>query len=124
MKNKIFSIILAIVLSLPISVWAADNTALIEPNVTVNQLDENIKENTAADYKRPISKRKIAKKFLKAMAGVAVSSCTIFFILTVYNRFRERYIEQIRTPEGETSLETPENLESAVKTFLEKTMWG
>ena len=126
MKNKIFSIILSVVLSLPVAVWAADDAIVdeLEPRASVNQLDEDIvEEEIANDYKQPISKRRIANKFLKAMAGVAVSSCAIFFILTVYNRFRERFIEQIRTPEGETTLETPDNLNDAVKIFLDKTKW-
>lgn len=127
MKNKIFSIILAIVLSLPITVWAADDIATSELGTRpgMSQLDEDIEDidAPASDYKEPVSKRKIASKFLKAMAGVGVSSFIIFFMLTVYNRFRERFLEQVKTPEGTTSLETPDNLTDAIKIFLEKTKW-
>ena len=57
------------------------------------------------------------------MAGVAASSFIIFFMLTVYNRFRDRFLEQVKTPEGETTLESPDNLNDAVKIFLDKTNW-
>ena len=127
MKNRIFTIILSIVLSLPVAVWAVDDTTTVNEQVPViNTLDEDaieqpqdIEEN---EYKQPLGTRKIAKKFLAAMGGVAISSFAIFFLLTIYNRIRERYSD-IKTPEGETSLETPADLESAVKTFLDKTKW-
>ena len=127
MKNRIFTIILSVVLSLPIAVWAVDDTTTVnEQTPVVNTLDEDaieqpqdIEEN---EYKQPLGTRKVAKKFLAAMGGVAISSFAIFFLLTVYNRIRERYSD-IKTPEGETSLETPADLESAVKTFLDKTKW-
>ena len=127
MKNKIFSIVLALVLSLPITAWAADNISAeeLDTRPAVSQLDEDIVEvsETTSNYKQPVSKRKIATRFLKAMAGVAVSSFIIFFMLTVYNKFRERFYEQVKTPEGEVTLETPDNLTDAIKIFLEKTKW-
>jgi hypothetical protein len=126
MKNKIFSIILSIALSLPVAVWAVDDVIVddLDTRPAVSQLDEDIvEEELPSDYKQPISKRKIANKFLKAMAGVAASSFIIFFMLTVYNRFRDRFFEQVKTPEGETTLETPDNLNDAVKIFLDKTRW-
>ncbi len=73
--------------------------------------------------KQPVSKRKIAKKFLLAMAGVAASSFSIYFILTIYNRIREGFVALVKTPDGEISLETPDDLNSAVTNFLEKTNW-
>ena len=126
MKNKIFSIILSIALSLPVAVWAADDVIVdeLDTKPAVSQLDEDIVEDELpSDYKQPISKRKIANKFLKAMAGVAASSFIIFFMLTVYNSFRDRFFEQVKTPEGEVTLETPDNLTDAVKIFLDKTQW-
>ena len=74
-------------------------------------------------YKQPISKKKIAKKFLAAMGGVGVSSFLIFFLLTIYNRVRESYVTVQKSPNGETSLETPDDIDSAVRTFLDKTKW-
>ena len=125
--NRIFVIILSALLSLPISVWAVDESAPIEePTPIVNTLDEEVVEQEKVEesqYKQPISKRKIAKKFLAAMGGVAVSSFAIFFLLTVYNRIREGLHTQIKTSDTETSLETPDDLNSAVKIFLDKTKW-
>ena len=108
-------------LSLPITVWAVDNTENIglEQTPIINNLDEDIIDN---EYKQPISKRKIAKKFLMAMGGVAISSFALFFLLTIYNKIRKNY-EQIKTPENETTLETPQDYSSAIKIFLEKTKW-
>ena len=121
MKNKFFAIILSVVLLLPVAVWAVDSTLDAESVPVINQIDEDI-DFVENDYKQPISKRKIAKKFLYAMAGVGVSSFAIFFMLTLYNRIRERYL-QVNTLDGDTSLETPEDMSSAVKVFLEKTRW-
>lgn len=127
MKNKIFTLILLALLTLPISVWAVDDVQQTEPMTIVNTLDEDIVEQSQEveenQYKQPLSKRKIAKKFLLAMSGVAISSFAIFFLLTVYNRIREGVRGQIGISEEETSLETPDDLSSAVRTFLEKTKW-
>lgn len=123
--NKLFAIVLSIVLSLPIITWAVDETALentTEQPVVVNQLDEDIEE-AENQFKQPVSKKKIAKKFLAAMGGVAISSFAIFSILTMYNRIRERFTNPIRNVDGETTLETPRDIDSAVKTFLDKTNW-
>ena len=125
--NRIFVIILSALLSLPISVWAVDESAPIEePTPIVNTLDEEVIEQEKVEesqYKQPISKRKIAKKFLAAMGGVAASSFAIFFLLTVYNRVREGFQAQNKTSDKEVSLETPQDLNEAVKTFLDKTKW-
>ena len=126
MKYKIFAIILIAFLALPITVWAENNAQIEESNTVVNTLDEDIEEQKEVNknqYKQPVSKRKIAKKFLAAMGGVAVSSFAIFFLLTVYNRIREGLHTQIKTSDTETSLETPDDLNSAVKIFLDKTKW-
>ena len=125
--SRLFAIILTVFLSLPVSVWAVEETVgATEPTQVVNTLDEDLehvqKEETI--YKQPISKRKIVKKFLAAMGGVVVSSLALFFLLTLYNRIREGYVSQTKTVEGEPSLETPDDLNSAVKTFLVKTNWS
>lgn len=128
--NKLFTAILLVLLSLPISAWAVDNNdALAQPTAAqeieapaINTLDEDL-ENAKTEYKQPISKRKIAKKFLAAMGGVGISSFLIFFLLTLYNRVREQVLNPVKTPDGETSLRTPDNLGNAVKSFLENTKW-
>ena len=132
--NKLFAIIISAILTLPVSVWAVEDAVSVDESAPiVNTLDEDIDEAVQEEtlvqddiqesFKQPISKRKIAKKFLAAMGGVAVSSFAIFFLLTAYNRIRDGFKGQVRTLEGETSLETPNDLNSAVKTFLEKTNW-
>lgn len=131
--NKLFAIILTLFLSLPVSVWAVDEniqtenpTKIEESAPIVNSLDEDIVEqekNEENQFKQPTSKRKIAKKFLAAMGGVGISSFAIFFLLTVYNRIREGFQDQIKTTGAGTSLETPQNMNEAIKSFLDKTNW-
>ena len=81
--------------------------------------------NSTIPYKQPVSKRKVAKKFLAAMAGVGVSSILLYVTLSLYNKVRSSIIEAAKEipSNGETSLVTPESLTDAVKTFLEKTKW-
>ena len=122
--NKLFIIILSLILSLPI-VWAVDETSnpdFIEQN-PINQLEVDKKKTLAEDYKQPTSTKNIAKKFLAAMGGVALSSFTIFAMLTVYNRIREKRFQSVNN-DSENSLETPETFDRAIKTFLEKTDWS
>ena len=134
MKNKIFTIILTVLLTLPISVSAVDTvietpvsiseTAQVNgPSVLENEISEITNKDMDNACKQPISKKKIAKKFIMAMLGVGISSFLIFFGLSVYNRIRETILNEVKTPEGETSLKTPEDITSAVKLFVEKTMW-
>ena len=59
------------------------------------------------------------------MFGVGVSSILIFVLLSVYNKIRNNFSkdDQIMKSDNKTSLETPEDLTEAVKTFLDKTKW-
>lgn len=145
MKNKFFAILILALLSLPVSVWAVDNYAETEVNLEVNQgveVTQGVSESTGDEtasvaqeapqevqdlpttpYKQPVSKKKIVMKFLAAMLGVGISSVTIYVGLTLYNKVREGFVGEIHTPEGETPLNTPEKMEDAVKTFLDKTKW-
>lgn len=128
LMNKIFTIILLCILSLPVCVLADDNVLNgIEQAPVVNTLDEDLDmavEKEANElYKQPISKRKIAKKFLIAMGAVAVSSISLFFILSLYNKIRENYFYQTQILDDEKSLEIPEDLNGAIKAFLDKTDW-
>ena len=74
-------------------------------------------------YKKPVSKRKIAKKFLLAMGGVAVSSLLLYILLTLYNKIRASVSGQDIPSEEENSLTTPYTMEDAVKSFLDKTKY-
>ncbi len=129
--NKLFSIVLIMMLSLPVSVWAVDDIA--ENNnaqaEVVNTLDDDIENidvnnDSEFDYKEPVGTKKIVKKFLAAMGGVAASSILICFGLTLYNRVRENFVRQGSIQANDTSLETPDNIEDAVRTFLDKTNWS
>ena len=74
-------------------------------------------------YKKPVSKRKIAKKFLLAMGGVAVSSLLLYILLTLYNKIRASVSGQDIPSEEENSLTTPYTMEDDVKSFLDKTKY-
>lgn len=126
MSKRFFTILLTLVLSLPVSVWAVDtaNEDLVEQSTVQSVLEEEIKDiEPEIEYKQPVSKKKIAKKFLAAMGGVAASSFIIFFLLTVYNRLREGYMGCSKKEYEEDSLESPTDMLEAVKIFLEKTKW-
>ena len=120
--NKLILIALSVLLSLPVVVQAVDGDISPEPIEVINTLDEDIELNTQEpSLKEPLSTKKIAKKFLAAMGGVAISSFAIFVMLSVYNQIREKHLCQNRISDGECSLESPNNLEDAVRTFLDKT---
>lgn len=126
--NKLFVITLVILLSLPARVQAVDNILDSTGQETVvTAIEDELKSETQVEketqFKQPISKRKIAKKFLVAMGGVAISSLALFFLLNLYNKIREGCIGQTKTLDGEISLETPCDIDSAIKTFLDKTDW-
>ena len=129
MKNKVLLIIFLSLLSLPISVSAVDTLSdnelkNVAKTIQENTLDDDIVQNTnEISYKQPVSKKKIAKKFLAAMGGVAISSILLFLILSVYNKLREKAIESFKNSE-EASLESPEDINNAVKSFLDKTNWN
>lgn len=139
MKNKLTAIIISIFLILPINAWAVEDTAqydaetqqAIEDVTAMQNLDEEADEITeevpqalVSPYKQPISKKKIIKKFLFAMLGVALSSFILYFGLTFYNKVREKFGEpKVKSLEGETPLQSPVDFEGSVKTFLDKTKW-
>lgn len=71
-------------------------------------------------YKEPVSKRKIAMKFIYAMLGVAISSILLFILLTIYNKIRSKVV-QPPSSDYTNTLATPNNLKDAVNIYLEKT---
>lgn len=149
LKNKIVLILLMFALALPITVNGVngeifseplDNPAQVEETVspapvetqegTVKELPPELNDPKSYTFKPPVSKKKIAKKFILAMLGVAVSSIVLFVLLTLYNKVRETIaetsggVQNLNQKEEETSLRTPETLTEAVKTFIDKTKWG
>lgn len=152
LKNKILTIFIALVLVAPTisvknsidkvgthslfppySVALAEGVEQTEENTEnvgweererSHQIQQEKQEASTIPYKQPVSKRKMAKKFLIGMGSVAVSSILLFLILTVYNKIRESILAPKQDQQsGETSLVTPENLTDAVKTFLDKTKY-
>ena len=141
-KNKIFVILIAISLALPVlaideaeNPVLQDNTEIVNTE-TVNTIEEpllqtdNAEEKTSvmdSVYKQPISKRKVAKRFLLAMFGVVLSSVIIFLGLSLYNKFRELLFggnkSSTLNEDKEPSLETPDDIVGAVKSFINKTKW-
>lgn len=130
LKNKVIIILLALVLVSPVfaeepSLENTENmpvTETVAPEVSTSTPEPEIEQQNYA-YKQPVSRRKIAKKFLLAMAGVGISSILLFALLSLYNKIRGGVSNQQTTPEGETSLVTPYSLEEAVRTFLDKTKY-
>jgi len=143
LKNKFITILMVLALVCPIGFQSSciyaeppegtETTEIVEDIQQSNideetavttdtaQINDNIANNDT--FKQPISKKKIAKKFLLAMFGVAVSSFLIFFVLTLYNKVRCRVTNRVKTPEGETTLKTPDNINEGIQIFLKKTQW-
>ena len=145
MKNKFLIIVLTFILSLPMSALAVDDLSIGEQSTTVpietiaddsniveNKMDEDviqdvnkeINSTNESNYKYPISKRKLIKKFLYAMFGVIISSISIFVGLTVYNKVRNKFANYHVSKDGnEPSLKVPDTLHDAIKSFINKTNW-
>jgi uncharacterized membrane protein YvbJ len=132
MKNKILTIFIAILLAIPCYAELVDEYVEDVPQTqTENLLPDNKVEQTlpptelpkSSAYKQPVSKKKIAKKFILAMSGVAISSIVIFLLLTLYNKFRNEFVAQVKSVNGEIPLQSPDDMEGAIRTFLEKTKW-
>ena len=81
-------------------------------------------ESNIIPYKQPSSRKKILKMFLMAMLGVAGSAILLSAILSIYNRVvygKESTRSELKR--GESQLETPETINEAVKSFVDKTTW-
>ena len=128
LKNKILTIVIALMLVSPVIAEEATGEALMPIAETMQENVQTVKEESpqldTIPYKQPVSKKKMAKKFLMAMGGVAVSSILLFVFLTIYNKIRASILAPKNDQQsGETSLVTPETLTDAVKTFLDKTKY-
>lgn len=137
MKNKFLVIGIALFLSMPVAVQSEEYVFPTEDNPTeieeiaeidvvpADKIEESmpIAQQQKMTFKKPISKRKLLKKFILAMFAVGVSSLILYVGLSLYNRIHENTMPKVKTPEGETPLSTPADLESAVKSFLDKTDW-
>ena len=101
--------VFAVVLSVPLQLPSyADNNAHLEKDI-------------AAMTKEPVSKRKIAYKFLMAMLGVATSSVVIYVGLSAYNKL---FRTETSSVVGLNSLRTPNTFKDSINVFLSKTDWN
>ena len=138
MKNKILTILLALTLSLPVYSTQEGEVSSIQQNNITEEIVQEEEQDVLPDaieeipetvlnqdsFKQPTSKRKIAKKFLFAMFSVVVSSLVIFAGLSIYNKLRENNSVPLNNKNDEpSSLETPDNLNDAIKSFLDRTHW-
>lgn len=144
LRNRIFTILLALTLAMPITVNAEIfSEPLVNPaqeetlsplptdtqEETVEKLPPELNDPNSYAFKQPVSKKKIAKKFLLAMLGVTISSIVLFVLLSLYNKVRKTLIDgasavqKLSADNDETSLQTPESLTQAIKIFLDKTKW-
>ena len=142
--NKLFSILIICSLSLPVlaiegqegEITPAQESALetlspeeskeltTEPPFESDLLPEPSQAMTG-NFKKPISKKKLAKKFIIAMLCVAGTSIFLYGALSIYNKLRDGlFNETAILPEGQQPLETPNDITDAVKTFVEKTRWN
>ena len=139
MKNRMLVMIMALALALPVyslqeeGVMPAQENAVeqVQTDENIVQKDEvvdNVPEEkilTKESFKQPTSKRRVAKKFIIAMLSVGISSFIIFAVLSLYNKFRDSFSQtpMLDKKEEPSSLETPDNLNDAVKSFLDRTHW-
>ena len=128
LKNKILTIFIELMLVSPVIAEEATGEALMTIAETMQENVQTVKEESpqldTIPYKQPVSKKKMAKKFLMAMGGVAISSILLFVFLTIYNKIRASILAPKNDQQtGETTLVTPETLTDAVKTFLDKTKY-
>lgn len=142
--NKLFAIIIMCSLSLPVlaiegqeaDLGTSSNNTYEEVQNAVEELNQNVETKTEetilpaskqeinTQYKKPVSKKKLAKKFIIAMLCVVGASVFLYLSLSVYNRIRNIMLGQNSTQqEGETPLDTPVDLTEAIKTFIDKTKW-
>ena len=107
------------------------NTVIID---TIDNPDSVTNQETATDnlsnnnivpspYKKPTGKRTIIKKFLIAMVSVLASSLLIFAGLSVYNKIRDDFQKPNLDDDRENYLDEPENLNDAIRSFVDKTNW-
>ena len=124
LKNKIILTFIFLTLSIPC--YSEDEFVQQQSENSVaaeNLIQKDIQESSP--YKKPHGKRKIIKKFLTAMFAVFASSVILYGSLAVYNRVRNGLTnsDSEENENVESSLDTPETLSDAVKTFVDKTNW-
>jgi len=141
--NRIFVILLMCILSLPVIAIEGQEVELtpvneetleVIPPEETKELNSPISfeqnrlpaptQNLNGQFKEPVSKKKLLKKFVIAMLCVAGTSIFLYGALSIYNKIRESLgVSKTEQLEGEQTLEAPSDLTEAVKSFVEKTHW-
>ena len=138
--KRLFAILIMCSLSLPVLATEGQEseTTLFDTNnqevvaEEINELSQNtedisttpVPETIPSPYKEPVSKKKLAKKFIIAMLCVVGTSIFLYAALSLYNKVRDVVTTPDPIPpEGEKPLDSPTDLTEAVKTFVEKTHW-
>jgi len=84
-----------------------------------------VSQKPAYEYptKKPISRRTLAKKFIKAMLCVGASSVIIYIMLSMYNKVMYGSSGQYKASDlaEDNSYKTPNNMKDALDIFLKKT---
>ena len=84
LKNKILTIVIALMLVSPVIAEEATGEALMPIAETTQEnaqtTQEELPQLDTIEFKQPVIKRKMAKKFLIGMGSVAVSSIMLFLI--------------------------------------------
>lgn len=119
--------------SLSLPVIAIEGAEEFESVSSQNSVEETVENDadtvpttqiTDTRFKKPVSKKKLAKKFIIAMLCVAGTSIFLYGTLSVYNKLRDSISGQdVTLKEGEKPLDSPTDLTEAVKTFVDKTRW-
>ena len=135
--NKLFAILIMISLALPAIAVEEQSVVPENPEIIEDvqlETDQDLQQKSessdeivsqeplSSPYKTPFSKKKLAIKFLIAMACVAGCSIFLYVTLSVYNKIRDGFNSSVENmQEGDESLESSTDLTEAIKTFIDKT---
>lgn len=129
--KKLFAILIMCSLSLPVlaieeqeAVLDTQNSNAVEETTQNDVVLPSEKQLLDTTYKQPMSKKKLAKKFIIAMLCVVGTSIFLYGTLSIYNKIRDGIaLNGTGTQEDEKLLDAPSDLTEAVKTFIDKTRW-
>ena len=101
-----------------------EDAKVLEDNSANEELTEVPKSPPPSPFKVPISRKQMAKKLLIAMACVVGSSVFLYGVLSIYNKFRSGMLTQSEDLQNiQKPLDSPMELNDAIKSFIEKTRW-
>ncbi len=92
---------------------------VLAEDIPTNVVQEQ--KTSTVPLRQPISRKKLAMKFIMAMMGVAASSVIIYVSLTIYNRFIYGTPKAPQPKTQDEEFKTPTNMKDALSIFLKKT---